>query len=348
MASLGACLLVTAARADNVAAARDARALARARTELLATIHRLPLAPGLSVAGWAAQEAELDRDLRRWVRAREPYGGERVYSDGACDIDVRVTPELLVWRIREWQTRDASRLHDVLTDEQLETARDSWPILWGGGIAAGSEQPGAECPPGWEDVSQAGIAATREAATVQALGQLLDEIGAVRLAGAWEVRAFYTSDEVLAQAFIDAVRERSATEVSFAGDQVAVARLGLSRATLVRLLTELHDLYYLEGQFSRADIRELVLQPGVSEFVAGPAAGFPAPPDRRRGGRVAGRDRSRRFNCHGGVAAAAVRIVSAANSHRVCTLCGARCSAGAADDVVAYRGGDCRPAMRSG
>ncbi|RMF80404.1 MAG: hypothetical protein D6744_08295 [Planctomycetota bacterium] len=242
-------------------------AIARARTALLRAVQRLPLSEGLTVADWAARDPEIDRNLRRWVRCRQPVGGVRRFSDGSCAASARIRPqELSEWFRRFGVRGQAAAGTDSPSEAALRAAARTWSTVWGVGWSEAAERIEEGLPPGWEDVTIGGVSAAQAAAREAALRRLVVEIEATPLAGAWTVGALTGSDAVIHEALLGALRHAASIDVTFAPEQLAVANASISRGELVRLLSELYDRYYLGQQLARGDIQELMLRSGAALY----------------------------------------------------------------------------------
>lgn len=258
-------------------------ALARARGELCRQVLDLPIRPGLTVGHWAARDAGLDRALRLWLRARPAYGAARSYSDGTCEVDVRLEPQelrrLLVRLLADFRPADG----EAVSERDLEQAARHWTTLWAGGSASLAERGRTSKPHGWEDVTLEGIELARRAAAVDALRALLDTAGALKVTTARRLREFLDSSPQVRAAVQEAVAQAAQVRVECALDQVAVAEASLRVVELIRILTDVHRKHYRGDAFEPADFREMALLADRDQIEA---AGLATPPQRElmRGG----------------------------------------------------------------
>jgi len=254
-------------------------ALVRARGDLLAAVQQLRLTDELSVGDWAAASVALDRDLRRYVRSLPSTGPPRVYSDGALELDLRLTRNELWGQLaalwREHQAVAARRL----SQSDLDSAAQRWPTLWATGSASKSEQAPADSPLGWEDVQAEGRRLAEQAAAADAAHALLDLAGRLKVTAARRLSEFLDSDAGVHDAVAEAVQAAASMRVDFAPDQVAVAEARIGLADLIRILMDVHARLYRGDLFHAADFRGLTLSTPQAELTA---AGFATAPARYR------------------------------------------------------------------
>ncbi len=258
-------------------------ALARARSELCRLVLDLPIRPDLTVGHWAARDGALDRALRLWLRARPAHGAARSYSDGTCEVDVRLEPQelikLLVRLLADFRPVDG----EPVSERDLQEAASRWSTLWAVGSASLAERGRTNKPPGWEDVTLEGIELARRAAAADAIRALLDAAGALKVTTARRLREFLDSSPEVRAAVEQAVARAARVRVECALDQVAVAEAGLRLVELIRILTDVHRTYYRGDAFEPADFREMALLADRDQIEA---TGLATPPQREmtRGG----------------------------------------------------------------
>jgi hypothetical protein len=253
--------------------------LARARTELYEQAQHLPLKGDLTIGTWAAQDIDRDRQLRQWVRARPRCGDARLYSDGSCDIDVRLEPDELARQLAALLEQTASQRDAELTAADILAAARDWPTLWSTGSARPAEKTGRPQPVGWEDVSLEGIQLARQAAVAEAVHALLEQAGRLKVTPARRVHEFLDSDGVVFEAVYKAVGDAATIVAENAPDQVAVADARLSATELICVLTDVHEKHYHGDLFHAPDFREMALTAPPSELRA---TGLATPPNRYR------------------------------------------------------------------
>lgn len=252
-------------------------ALARARGELCRQVLDLPIRPGLMVAHWVSRNSGLDRALRLWLRARPAHGSARCYSDGTCEVDVRLEPQelhkLLVRLLGDFHPSGG----EPVDERDLEQAARSWTTLWATGSASVSERGRTSKPHGWEDVTLEGIELARRAAVADAIRALLEAAGALKVTTARRLREFLESSPEVRTAVEEAVSRAARVRIECALDQVAVAEASLRVVELIRILTDVHQKYYQGDLFEPSDFREMALLADRDQIEA---TGLAAPPRR--------------------------------------------------------------------
>lgn len=242
-------------------------ALAKARTELLERVRGLPLGPGTTIADWLARDVNLDRAVRLWVRTRPAHGPSRLYSDAVCEVDVCLLPSELrdgLLRLRDEYSAVAEPGGSDAGG--LEAATRRWPVLWATGRAVRARRPLPGQPPGWEDVSRAGVELARQAALADAFHALLEQAGRLKVTHARRVHEFLDSSAAVRAAVETAVRREAKVELEFGPDQVAVAEVRVGVRDLLRILTRVHAEHYQGDQFEAADFREMALLAGREDL----------------------------------------------------------------------------------
>jgi len=238
-------------------------ALAKARTELLDRVRELPLRPGVALAEWLARDVALDRALRLWVRTRPAQGEPRQYSDRVCEADARMSPDdlqtQLLKLVEDYPDAATAAGVDAVA---LKAAAQRWPVLWTTGGAALSKELWPGQPPGWENVTRAGLELARGAAGADAYQALLAEAGRLKVTDARRLREFLDSGDAVRDAVRAEVQRAATVKFDFAPDQVAVAEARLSMRDLLRILTRVHQEQYRGDDFAAADFREMALLPG--------------------------------------------------------------------------------------
>lgn len=292
LAVLAAAFATASMRAQSAAdltpaqrAALESIALGRARTALLAHVRTLPLSDKQDLGEWTATAAELDRALWSWVRSRPRYGQSRLYSDGACEVDLHFEPEALRDQLLGWLADETLRIAARLEPAAVRRAADRWTPAWFTGAAEPAERDQSGRPAGWEDVSNAGLELARAAAAADAHAALFSEVGRVRLSAASRVREFTERDEATRAAVRAKLERAAALTVAFEPDQVAVATARLSLADLVRLLGEVQSATPSASASSAFDFAEIVMQANRATIEA---VGLAPPP---RDARLTGRTR---------------------------------------------------------
>lgn len=254
-------------------------AFARARADLYDQVEKLALKPELTVGGWAVRDTTRHRELRRWIRTRPRYGGPRVYSDGTCDVDVRLAPDELGSKLIALLERQPPEQEPKLATADIMKAAGRWPVLWGSGCASLTEKTRSRKPVGWENISFDGIELARRAAVADAVDALLEKAGRMKVTAARWLREFLESDDDVFEAVYEAIRNAATITVDHAPDQVAVADARIGMADLIRILTEVHQQHYHGDVFHAADFREMALSARRSDLRA---EGLATPPERYR------------------------------------------------------------------
>jgi hypothetical protein len=269
-----------AAGAGRIASALEARALARARTALLRQASELPIGDGLSVGRWAAQDPNVDRALRAWLRARPQHGPARRFrgggsNGGACDVDVRLDAQTLLERLLEVRTEHRSRL----SEERFRAAAGGWPRLWATGSAAEDEPAATSESPGWEDVTPAGVEMARGAAAALATADLLEQCTALKLTPVRTLAEVVVEGEMrdalrgILAAVCETTVELDASQSARAEACIDVARLAAALGETAR-----SDLA-ASRDVGVDDFREMVLRARASRLCA---VGYAVPPDSQR------------------------------------------------------------------
>ncbi len=251
-------------------------ALARARSDILASIRALRLRENVSVGDRAARDVLTDRALRQWARGL-PRFALRQYSLAVVEVDARLSPEAardgLLQIFRENAPTDASTGEEV----ELRRASEDWPVLWGTGTATAADLAQGNRPAGWEDVTLEGIELAKRAAAADARAALLETAGRVKLTNAYRLSEFLrASDEIRAAVESDLEKTGKLT-LDLAGDQIAVAELRISINDLIRILSDVHARLYRGDEIRPADFREMALLSSTAELAA---AGLAGPPGR--------------------------------------------------------------------
>jgi hypothetical protein len=259
-------------------AALERVAVGRARTEILDQIRGLPLDSGSTIGAWSARRLELDRALRLWARTLPRSGAVRLYSDGVCEVDLRLTPETLREKLLSLRDQFPRHEGDPVTTVAIRRAAADWPILHATGWARRGETAAAK-PAGWEDVQPEGIEMARRAAAADAQFALLEEAGRLKVTNTRRLGEFLESSEAVRSAVQTAVARAADITVELAPDQVAVAAARLRMTDLLRIVTEACQTAYRGEQFSPADFREMALLVTAPEVTA---TGLATPPAQTR------------------------------------------------------------------
>lgn len=238
-------------------------ARAAARTQVIADIRDLPLGRGASVGQWIDRNPDLDRALRLWARDLPAHGHPRIYSDGVCEVDVRVLPDAIVSKCREWLDAYPSTANKIdLTRRRLDSAAQSWPWIWATGRATLPRQRRASHPEGWESVSPAGVDRARDAAIRDALAALRSEVGRLTLGDGRRLDDFLNTSDAIGHAVQIGLERAADVQVEYEADQVAVATARVDVVDLVRLLTRAHEEHYSGSAIQVADFRAMATRVG--------------------------------------------------------------------------------------
>lgn len=239
------------------ASADVASALTRARSGLWAQIAVLPLDADLTVGQWAARDVKADLGLRRWVRSLPPLRAARVYGDGSCDVDLRLTPADLLRRLRE--LNDALPVGRRVSPQALDAAATDWPVLWATGSAAA--EGGRDGPPGWEDVTAEGVELARRSAAAAAVAEMLDRTSGLKLTTARALRDFVESSAAVRGEVRRFLEERAEIRTDLAPEQVAHAEGAVDLDALATGLGEIARRQE-QSEFRADDFRGMVLLGG--------------------------------------------------------------------------------------
>ncbi len=256
-------------------AALERVALASARADLAQAVADLPLGPGQTLGMWAARDVARARTLRMWLRSLPRSGAARFYSDGTCEVEVRLAADELCKQIAELQARPASG-EEPLADSTLRAAAGQWNLIWGYGLASAADRVRGSKPLGWEDVAPEGIELARQAALADAIEALLEQAGACRVTNARRASEFLSSGEGLREAVRGELAKVTQVRVELAPDQVALAEARVPMKELIRVLAEVHRTRYQGDLFHAADFREMALLNDAPELRANGLATPPA------------------------------------------------------------------------
>jgi Arc/MetJ-type ribon-helix-helix transcriptional regulator len=245
---------VTLTAADRVALER--LALARARVSLHDRIRALELSDNLTIGDWAADQIALDRALRAWTRSRPRFAAPRFYSDGACDVDIRVTANELRDQLLAWQT-DFDR--KTPTSAVVRKTARKWPAMWHTGSAASAENTRTAKPLGWENIRFDGIQLARRAAKSDAYLALLSEAARLQVTNARRLADFLSSSDAVRDAVLAAIERTAHITARSETDQVVTASASIAIPDLIRILIGVHAEHYKGDLFHAADFREMAL-----------------------------------------------------------------------------------------
>ncbi len=263
---------------DRVALERVS--LGSARTALHRALLRLPFQPDLDVGTWVLQTPALDRGFRAWTRSQPWVGGPRIYSDGSCDVDVRVTPELLAKQLVEMRkTLDKRDPAESPTVAAIEAAARDWAIQWATGTASASQVGRGGQADGWEDISAEGVQLARLAAQADAAYAMLEEAGRLKVTSARRVVEFLNSSVEVRDAVAAALQSTVQFKSELSADQLCVAQGSIRIPDLIRILTQVHRDLYKGNDFQAADFREMAITNAAAEIRV---SGLAAPPDKSR------------------------------------------------------------------
>lgn len=278
--ALAGCMLGSAQVTESARTALERVALGKARTRLHAAICRLPLKGDLTVGAWAARSAGLDRALRAMARSQSRQSAARVYSDGSCDLDLRLGPDELARQLIALREKDPnSSQSSNVTAADITAAARNWPALSVSGSAEISERDVTAKLDGWEDVSAEGEQLAKLAAQADAVFALLEEAAKLKVTPARRVQEFLDSGEDVRTAAAAAIQAVAEIRVDLAPDQVCVAEARVSMPDLIRALTDVHQKLYKGEVFKAADFREMTLTSGLNELRA---TGLAPPPEKQR------------------------------------------------------------------
>ena len=253
-------------------------ALGKARTASLDAVLALPLTPTLTIADWLADDADLDRAVRLWIRSQPRQGGARLYSDHVCEADICIRPAAL----RDTLT-DILAAHGQTPEPHgvsaatFKHAAQRWPYVWTTGTATPTVHAVVDRPPGWEDVTAEGQIYAERAAVADAQYALFEAAGLLKVTPAHRLREFLDSSPAIADAVREDLRIHSTAKVAFEPDQTAVARVQIDMKKLLRILTRVHEEHYTGDQFAAADFREMTLLATQADLSA---TGLAPPPAR--------------------------------------------------------------------
>lgn len=251
-------------------------ATARARTLIWGQVSALPVEGGRTLGAWAAEDVSRERGLRMWVRQLPRFGPPRIYSDGSCEVDIRLQPEALRAQLAQVASAGEDPARAALPP-QLDSAARRAPVLWATGAASAGEQDPGRKYPGWEDVTIEGVELARRAAEADAVHALFEEAGRLKLTAARRLTDFLNSSEAVREAVLSALQKSARVAVESGLDQVASAEASITMTDLIRILTDVQQRVYQGDEHHAADFREMALMTPARELRA---TGLAAPPQR--------------------------------------------------------------------
>ncbi|MFO0840595.1 MAG: hypothetical protein U1D55_18965 [Phycisphaerae bacterium] len=249
-------------------------ALAKARADLSSKVAALLLSSDTTLGAWAARDAARERGLRMWLRSTQRAAAPRFYSDGSCEVDVRLNADEIRAQVAALAAHAGS---DAPARDALNSSSAAWGTLWGSGMASRAERGKVMKPPGWEDVAPEGIELARQAALADAIEALLERVGGLRITNARRADEFLADGEAVREAVRTELRRLAAVNVELAPDQVAAAEARVSMKELIRALAEVQRTAYTGDLFHAADFREMALLNDANELRA---TGLATPPGR--------------------------------------------------------------------
>lgn len=261
---------VTLTAAERVALER--LALARARVSLHDQIRDLELSDNLTIGDWASDEVALDRALRAWTRSRPRFASPRFYSDGACDVDIRVTASELRDQLLTWQSEFK---RETPTSAVVRKTARKWLTMWHTGSAASAENAKTAKPLGWENIGFDGIQLARRAAKSDACLALLSEAARLQVTNARRLADFLSSSDAVRDAVLTAIERTAHITARNETDQVVTAASSIGIPDLIRILIDVHAAHYKGDLFHAADFREMALLARQKELRA---TGLGVPP----------------------------------------------------------------------
>lgn len=245
---------VTLSAGERVALER--LALARARVSLHDQIRALELSDDLTIGDWASDLVALHRALRAWTRSRPRFAAPRFYSDGACEVDIRVTANELRDQLLAWQTE--FNRQSPTSAVVRKTAR-KWRSMWHTGSAASAENAKTSKPLGWENIGFDGIQLARRAAKSDAYLALLSEAARLKVTNARRLADFLRSSDAVRDAVLTAIERTADVTARNERDQVVTASASIGIPDLIRILIDVHAALYKGDLFHAADFREMAL-----------------------------------------------------------------------------------------
>ncbi len=247
--------------------------LGRARRIAFESISNLKIRDDLTLAAWYAPNPTRERALRAWIRSRLKFGGARIYSDGACDVQLTVLPEEISQFLSSW-LKDNPPAAGEPDAAEIVRAAAKWPRIWAAGQADLSEREHTKRPEGWEDVGVEGIQATRLAAAADAARALLDEAARLRVSASRRLDGFLNASDAIRTAALERIKATAKVQVETAEDGVAEARATLPIPDLLRIMLEIQAQQPPVDGYTPSDLRGMVLLAEREEISA---SGLAAP-----------------------------------------------------------------------
>ena len=234
-------------------------ALTRARGTMYERVRGLALRDGLTIGDWVCGDIDRALALREWARRQPQTSDPRCFSNDSVDVDLRIEPAALASFLIELAKKAQPPAEPTVTPENIRQAAQRWPVLWSTGSAWPDEKLDANTPAGWENISGEGVRMAREAATAEAIYDLLERAGLLRVTAARRLRAFWESDERVFDALREAVTRSATVTVNVTPAQVATAESELGLPELIRILIDVHERHPGGGFFTATDFREMAL-----------------------------------------------------------------------------------------
>ncbi len=279
--AVGALLACAISRAEELPSVRAA--LSEARAALLDELDFLPLTASSSVLSWAARDEQVARELRRWVLTLPAAGPPRLFRDGVCEVDVRVTPGELREALRRLRPLFATADPERITDELIAESARHWPNRWSSGVVRAGELPGELPPPGWEDLAEEQIELARRAAAAEARQMQFENAARLKVTNARLLRDFFEVSAEITAAVRERLEDLSAVRVALLPERIATAEARLSLEELIDILIEVRGELYAGEAFTDELLREIPLYAAREELVglglAVPPGAAPPPDD---------------------------------------------------------------------
>ncbi len=240
------------------APASESLAFSRARNGLAKGLWQFPLGAGETLGTRLAADPRFAARFDEWIAGLPRFRALRVYSDGSCELDLRVRRAECV----RWLRRQRVDVADSAGNPR--GGRDSlaagWlDAEWGAGTAWSGEAMPTDQPDGWQDVSTTGLELAQRAATADALHMLREQAGALRVGTARTLRDWIPLGGDSDSAFLSALAQRATLRSAARLGPVATADASLALAELERLLFAFAEQLPPGEAQEAIDPRELVL-----------------------------------------------------------------------------------------
>lgn len=268
--------------------ARDA-ALADAYHQLYRKMLALPLEGSRTVADLAAGSAAIDIGLRRLATEATPLGRTRTYRSGDAEVDLALSAAKLIDALKRLNAaageaaslkpKDLDALAKRLNGRELIATGSGSPPTeeeltgppgWPGGREAGDLPPA-----GWANVTPAGFKAAERAAQLDAIENLVDQIGGLKMERSGTGGNLLAASPTIAEGLRQPYRGLGVTKPEWLPEQVCKRFAQVDVTSVVDRIEKLYELAKDKPKIPASDIKSIARLARVRRLRA---AGYGVPP----------------------------------------------------------------------